>query len=417
MFRRSSFLHGAATLLLLAGAGGMVMAQNTKSGSSKSKGQPSIDSATGSFEVTGVEVDVRGNTAEGARQGGWRIAQRKGWEMLSRRLTGRSSTLSDSALDAMVTGIVIEQEQIGPTRYVARLGVLFDRGKAGALLGVSTAVMRSPPMMLIPIEWSGGTAHAFERQTAWRDAWTRFRDGNSSIEYVKPRGSGPDALLYNAGQISRRGRGWWRTVLDQYGADDVLIAEVQLIRTYPGGPVTAIFTASHGPDKVQITRFALKVSSADGLPAMLDQGVARVDKAYQEALSRGVLKIDPMLAYRPPSETEEGEDKTDEETTATPTPTATAAETGAASFTVQVDTPSAGALTAGESAVRGVPGVRSSNTASIALGGISVIRVQYDGSISSLRSALEARGYQVQEGPGVLRIRRPGAAAAEPKGE
>ena len=386
----------------------MVAAQTGKP--AKPRNEPSIDSATGSFEQSGVEVDVRGNTADAARQGGWRLAQRKGWEMLSRRMTGKSSTLSDGALDAMVTGIVVEQEQIGPTRYIARLGVLFDRGKAASLLGVSGQIMRSPPMLLVPVMWEGGTAYTFERNTAWRDAWARFRDGNSTIEYVKPRGTGPDALLLNGGQIGRRGRGWWRQVLDQYGADDVLIAEVRLRQDYPGGPITAIFAVSHGPDKALITRFALKVSSADGLPTLLDQGIARIDKAVQDAMSRGALKTDAMLAYRPPSEKTE-EEKKDETDSATPTPTPGPSET-AATFTVQIDTPSAGALTAGESAVRGVPGVRSANTTSLALGGISVMRVTYDGSISGLRSALEARGFQVQEGPGVLRIRRGGGAAA-----
>lgn len=417
MLRRASLLHGVAAVLLLAGAGGMVFAQTGKTGKTSRKAEPSIDSASGSFEVTGVEVDVRGNSAEAARQGGWRIAQRKGWEMLSRRTTGRAISMSDSALDAMVTGIVVEQEQIGPTRYIARLGVLFDRGKAGSILGVSTQVLRSPPMLLMPVEWSGGTAHVYERATAWREAWERFRHGNSSIEYVKPRGNGPDALLFNGGQIGRRGRGWWRAVLNQYGAADVLIAEVELRRTYPGGPITAIFTASHGPDKALITQFALKVANSDGLAAMLDQGIARIDKAYQDALARGVLKIDPMLAYRPPAEKEAGEEKQgEEEKTGTPTPTPTQAATGA-TFTVQIDTPSASALTSGESAVRGIPGVRSANTTSLALGGISVMRVTYDGPIGSLRSALEARGWQVQEGAGVLRIRRPGAASGDPKGE
>ena len=387
----------------------MVAAQTGKP--AKPRNEPSIDSATGSFEQSGVEVDVRGNTADAARQGGWRLAQRKGWEMLSRRMTGKSSTLSDGALDAMVTGIVVEQEQIGPTRYIARLGVLFDRGKAASLLGVSGQIMRSPPMLLVPVMWEGGTAYTFERNTAWRDAWARFRDGNSTIEYVKPRGTGPDALLLNGGQIGRRGRGWWRQVLDQYGADDVLIAEVRLRADYPGGPITAIFAVSHGPDKALITRFALKVSSADGLPALLDQGIARIDKATQDAMSRGQLKTDPMLAFRPPSEKTE-EEKKDETDDATPTPTPGPSET-AATFTVQIDTPSAGALTAGESAVRGVPGVRSANTTSLALGGISVMRVTYDGSISGLRSALEARGFQVQEGPGVLRIKRPGDSSGQ----
>ena len=43
------------------------------------------------------------------------------------------STLSDSALDGLVTGIVVENEQIGPNRYVARLGVLFDRNRAASI--------------------------------------------------------------------------------------------------------------------------------------------------------------------------------------------------------------------------------------------------------------------------------------------
>ncbi|WP_204268532.1 hypothetical protein, partial [Escherichia coli] len=71
----------------------------------------------GSFEVSGVEVDVKGKDADAARYGGWRLAQRKGWEMLSRKLAGRASTMPDSALDSLVTGIVVEKEQIGPTRY------------------------------------------------------------------------------------------------------------------------------------------------------------------------------------------------------------------------------------------------------------------------------------------------------------
>ncbi len=400
-FRRLSAALGFASVLAMAGAG-MVMAQS----GAKPPAQNSIDPVSGSFEVNGVTIDVRGKDANAARQGGWRLAQRKGWDMLSRRLTGHSSTMSDGALDAMVTGIVVEQEQIGPTRYIAKLGVLFDRAKAGAILGVAVQVMRSPPMLLVPVEWSGGTGHAFERDTAWRQAWERFHGGAGTIDYVKPQGTGPDSLLLNAGQIERRGRGWWRNVLDRYGARDVLVAEVQLRRDYPGGPVTAIFIASHGPDRLKITQFALRVDSSNGLDAMLDQGVARIDQAYQDALSSGVLKTDALLAYRPPEAKPEATPTDEPTTVATPTPDAVDTN---ASLTIQVETPDAAALTASEGAVRGVPGVRSASTTSLALGGISVMRVSYDGPIGSLRAALEGRGWIVQEGTGVLRIRRPGS--------
>ena len=49
------------------------------------RGVMPIDSGS-AYEVSGVTVDVSGKTAEDARLGGWRIAQRKGWAMLAQRL-------------------------------------------------------------------------------------------------------------------------------------------------------------------------------------------------------------------------------------------------------------------------------------------------------------------------------------------
>lgn len=372
--------------------------------------------SSGSFEVGGVEVDVSAKTAIAARNAGWRLAQRKGWQMLSRRMGGGGGSLSDSALDSIVSGIVIEKEQIGPTRYIARLGVLFDRGRAASILGVSGQLTRSPPMLVLPVEWSGGAATVFERRTEWQEAWARFRSGNSTIDYVRPSGTGPDSLLFNAGQINRNGRGWWRTVLEQYGASDVVIPIVHLYRQYPGGPVVGVFQARYGPDNRFLTQFSLRVDNGDAVPALLDAGIKRIDLAYQSALSSGLLKVDPGLTYRLPS-TE-------------PTPTVTedslAGEEGvviddgsAQSVTVQVDTPSAAALEAAEQSVRGIAEVRSAVTTSLALGGISVMRVSYAGDVGALKAALEARGWQVTLGSGAIRIQRgrtPPPGAAPPGG-
>lgn len=128
-----------------------------------------IDSGS-AYEVSGVTVDVSGKTAEDARLGGWRIAQRKGWAMLAQRL-GRSGVgASDGMLDSLVSGIVVENEQIGPTRYVARLGVLFDRTRAASVLGVSAYADRSPPMLVMPLQVSGGVSQMFETRTPRQQA-------------------------------------------------------------------------------------------------------------------------------------------------------------------------------------------------------------------------------------------------------
>lgn len=403
-FRRLKTVIGAVAALALAGAG--IMAARGQGGA------PAAPAGTiGSFEVSGVHVDVSGKTADVARQGGWRIAQRKGWSMLSQQLTGKPGSLSDSALDSIVTGIVVEREQIGPNRYIASLGVQFDRAKAGSILGVSIAVTHSPPMLLVPLQYSGGVGQVFERDTAWARAWNRLRAAGSTIDYVRLRGTGADKLLLNTGQTLRHGRNWWRTILDQYGAVDTLVAEVQLRRDYPGGPIVGIFSATHGPDKAPITSFALRIDNGDAIDALFDTAVARIDKAYQAALTDGRLHTDAVLAARPP--VAQPAPVASEEAVA-PTASPSAESSAVASLSVQVETPNAAAVTASESAVRGVPGVRSATTTSLALGGISVMRVSFDGSQAALRAALEAHGWSVQEGPGVLRIRRGAAPQASP---
>ena len=414
-----SLLAPVALFLAVLGLGAVVYAQIDGG----DRGVAPLDSS-GSFEVTGINVDVAAKTAEAARLGGWRLAQRRGWAMLWAKMHGGSGGapgLSDSALDLIVAGIVVDDEQIGPNRYVAKLGVLFDRARAGQILGVSGNVSRSAPLLVIPVQWSGGAAQAFESKTEWQKAWARFRAGSSPIDYVRPSGTGPDPLLLNYGQTLRPGRLWWRSLLDQYGAADVLVPQVRLQRTYPGGPVIGHFVARFGPDNREIASFALRVSSSDAIPAMFDEAVKRMDSAYAGALAVGMLRPDPSLVFEEPidpsdlltnqSETlpVEGASDTIENGSA---PVASSSDS---TFTVQFDTPDVGSVTGTEASVRGVAGVKSIDTTSLARGGISVMRVTFAGEIGALRLALSARGFRVEEGGGTLRIRRAVSAPAAPK--
>lgn len=400
-------LPALTALLLLGGLSAAVVAQIEGS----DRGVTPIDTS-GSLEVTGVVVDVYGKTADAARYGGWRVAQRKAWQMLWAKYHSGSGApaLADGTLDSIVGGIVVEEEQIGPNRYIAKLGVLFDRARAGQILGVSGGVARSLPLLVIPVQWSGGRPESFEHRTEWQHAWARFRAGQGSIDYVRPSGTGSDPLLLNAAQAERHNRSWWRVILDQYGAADVLIPKVRLVRQWPGGPVTAYFTAAYGPDSKILTTFALRARNAASLAQMLDEGVRRMDLAYSQAQAEGRLRPDASLIIEEPVDPEEfGEEIVTDETGSNIVENATTATT---SITVQFDTPDVGAVNRAEAAVRGVPGVSSATTTSLALGGISVMRVSFSGDIAALRAALSSRGWQVQEGPGVLRIRRAQATPA-----
>ncbi len=370
------------------------------------RGVPPID-GSGSFEVNGIKVDIAARTADQARTGGWREAQRKGWKMLWARVNGKpienAPGLPDSTLDSISGGIVVEREQIGPNRYIATLGVLFDRARAGELLGVKGALRRSAPMLVIPVEWSGGTPISFERRTEWQKAWARFRSSNSPIDYVRVSGTGADPVLLNAAQTRRPGRGWWRMLLDQYGAADIVVPEVALFRQWPGGPVLGRFIARHGPDGSVIDSFTLTAENGDALPAMLDRGVDRIDRAYSRALQEGSFRADKSLVIEAPVAEVPIDDVL-----------AYIAAAATSSITIQAETPDPAILRSSEAALRGMTGVTSVQTSSLALGGTSVFRVAFSGPPAAFREALAARGWQVEDIAGGFRIRRGSGSPATP---
>lgn len=367
--------------------------------------------SSGDFLASGILVDVTGDNAEDAREKGWREAQRKGWTQLYRKLNGSDGpALTDSVLDGIVTAIVVEQEQIGPRRYVARLGVQFDRVRAGQILGVSGRTLRSPPLLVIPVYSIDGIQQVFEQRSAWQRAWAEYNTGQSAIDYVRTAGTGADTLLLNAGQTGRRGRVWWRVILDQYGAADVLTPIARIEYSYPGGPIKGYFAARFGPDNKLIGTFTMTGPSAAALPDMMEKAVARMDSLYTAALAEGVLRTDAYLVLEKPVEKTDLPEEAAGDEDALPSESDSSVPAvpavGVQSFTVQYASPDVDSVSATERAVAGATGVQLASTTSLALGGTSVMRVSFRGDLAALKAALAARGFKVQEGGGQLRISR-----------
>lgn len=398
----------------LAGAGGWYAIAQLAPGD---RGVAPIDSSS-NYEVTGVQVDVAGKTADEARTAAWKLAQRKGWKILWGRMHGlgpdAAPGVPDSTLDSIVAGIEVEQEQVGPHRYIATLGILFDRGRTGEMIGSTSGTPHSAPMLVIPVEVDGAGPVTFEQRTSWQKAWARYRTGQSAIDYVRPYGNGADPLLLNIGQTRRPGRLWWRALLDQYGASDIVVPEVHLQRRFPGGPVAARFVARHGPDGEVLGTFTLVAPNTAGLDKMLDQGVKQIDDLYIQALNDRRLKPDPSLTI------EEPDTPTDDllPTTADDPLASVISGIDQNNATIQLDTADVAALDQAQSALRAVPGVQSASVQSLALGGTSLLSLTYNGDLAALKIGLQARGWRLEGAGAVLTMKRgvpaPAPAATPP---
>ena len=406
--RQGRFALGlaAAAGLALAGFGAVRLVAQVEG----DRGIPPVAN-TVDIQVTGIDVDVTGKTGEEARIAGWKEAQKKAWKQLN------GPDMPAEAIDAMVSSVVIEREQIGPRRYVARLGVIFDRAKAGQYVGTSGGGIRSAPMLVIPVLYSGGVGQVFEVRGPWQKAWAEFQAANSPVDYVRPVGQAGESLILTAGQPGRRSRMWWRNILDQFNAADAVIPVARLERQWPGGPVRGTFTARYGPDNEVLETFTLTADDDRGVPKMLNDAVVRIDGIYRDALVRGLLTPDPTLLSgriafdRALDELRRRLMARDVDTMPAPQPTAAPSPQPAPAgevqaINVQFASPNAAAVDGALAAVRGVPGVQSAATTSLAIGGTSVMRVSVAGGQAALAAALRAQGWQVATNGGVLRISR-----------
>jgi len=376
---------------------------------------------TGDFEVGGIKVNVTGKSAQEARENGWREAQRKAWQILYERTHAgeKAPQLPDSRIESMISAITVESEQIGPRRYIATLGVIFDRARTGEAFGATSSARRSAPLLVIPIVYQGGAAQLFEMRTPWQRAWAQYRSSNSPIDYVRPYGGGGESLLLTAGQAGRRSRAWWRTILDEFGAANVLFPIARLERQWPGGEVKGTFTARYGPDNIYLGSFTMTAPSEEALPDMLAKAILRIDSIYAGALAEGKLGRDKtldvddggidseLLAALTASLGQEGEAgpaAAASQTPAQPEPRPAAPQ--GINIVVQVATPDPASVDGALRALNATPGVTGASMSSLAIGGTSVLRVSYGGDITALAAALRARGWTVTQGTDALRISR-----------
>jgi hypothetical protein len=409
--RRPRVLAGWGVALVLALLGAALVAQV-----SGDRGIAPVASSS-DIQVSRIEVNVVGSNAEDARQKGWQEAYRKAWEKID------GPAISDGQLASLVSAVVIERERLGPRRYVATLGIVFDRTRAGGMLGAGEGQRsRSAPMLTLPVLISGGTATMYEVRSPWQRAWAEYQAGASAIDYVRPSGAGGESLLLTYGQVARRSRVWWNNILDQFGAADIIVPIARLERQWPGGPVRGTFTARYGPDDKYLGQFTMTASSERAVPAMLAQAVQRFDILFTRALEEGLLRPDPTLTRQGVEISPEIQALIDaarraERAEATPDAAVQPGETPAPTpspaqpqvvnvYVVQVATPDAASFDAALAALRSVPGARAAVMSSAAIGGTSVARVSYEGDISDLAAGLRARGYAVQSLGSSLSIRR-----------
>jgi hypothetical protein len=154
---------------------------------------PHVEAADSLYTAAKISVDTSAKDAVAAKAAGMAEAQRKGLDIVLRRLvpSGELPELSQEDVEALVEGVSVLNEQMSTTRYIATLDISFSEEAVKQLLqsySLGVSEQRAPMISVLPIVIDGEAVQS-EGAEGWLQAWQALdlSHGMVPITLLQPR--------------------------------------------------------------------------------------------------------------------------------------------------------------------------------------------------------------------------------------
>ena len=239
------------------------------------------------FTVTGVPVDVTGDSATAARELALLEGQRKAAQTLLHRLTlpedaAKLPQLSDADLLEDVQGIEVEREKISSVRYLGDLTVRFKPDAIRALLrtaGIRYAETASKPLVVVPVYRTSDATLLWDDTNPWLAAWSAHVAAGGLVPFIVPLGDLSDIAAVTADDAVQGTVAKLDALARRYNASDTLV--VVAAPTAPAGvDVTETHYASGQLQRTDVIHVAGQAGEA--ADALLPRAVAEVQGQVEQ---------------------------------------------------------------------------------------------------------------------------------------
>ena len=188
------------------------------------------------YTITGVEVDVRADTAAEAKKQAITEANVKAFALFARRVGGdviadKLSDIPSKRIDAMLDSLSIEEESTGPRRYIGKLTVRFlpdKMRKMMAELGVGYSEKLAGKTVVVPV-WRTPEGVVVWEDNPWRTAWLSLQAENSPVPLIVPLGDLADTDTLTAELAANRDQASLEAIRLRYEADAIVVAEASAV--------------------------------------------------------------------------------------------------------------------------------------------------------------------------------------------
>jgi hypothetical protein len=183
------------------------------------------------WTVSGVRVDVTAENAPQAKVIAIGEAQVVAFKRLVDRVVPSASAaklkkLKPESVGRLMASLSIEEEQVAPKRYIAKLAIRFLQNKTKALFaqyGARFAEKQSEPILVIPVWLTSESADMWGKKNPWRKAWDSLDTTNSLMPFIFPVGDATDKAAISAADAVK---GKWpklEALQIRYGASAIIV--------------------------------------------------------------------------------------------------------------------------------------------------------------------------------------------------
>lgn len=224
------------------------------------------------YEVRGVDVKVKDESAAKAKVKAIIEAQQKAFAILLGRLLGDVAKTNPPDIPAgeiarVMGGLSIEKEHTSARQYIATLTIRFRPEAVQQLLEahkLSFSAEQAPTVLLLAVYKVGDRAVLWESPNPWRDAWSALGPENSLTPILLPLGDLTDTDTITAKDVIEGRQEKFEALKQRYKVEHVLIsvAETDTSRTKltiilkgdsPAGPLNWKDSFSGQPGDIEAT--------------------------------------------------------------------------------------------------------------------------------------------------------------------
>lgn len=243
------------------------------------------------FEVKGVPVDVKADTAAEARRVALSRGERRAFYALLHRLTlaedqERIPELNGEEISGYVLDFSVSEEKASSVRYIARLDYRFKPDQIRGMLrayGIPFAETRSKPMAVLPVMEIGAATVLWDEPNPWRRAWGLRDKPVGLVPIILPLGDLQDVSTVGAAEAMAGDPARLAAIAQRYGAAGTIVAHNNI--TVPPGSnrqqMTATLYRPSDPYPVESNTITINQRDGENLDGMMTRLVDETQRRIE----------------------------------------------------------------------------------------------------------------------------------------